>query len=256
MNKDILKKVLNTSQVELYFDEIRELLDDELSKEPEEMDTELVGLCIDVLSREKEEKSTPVSLNDISSEKNCRIRKLSVKRILIAAAVICGILCVGITVSSNVFIDELPEEMVTVYDDYIQIDLSHVENTIPEEKLDDFIIEHAYIPQCFAESEYQTKVPPDIGQGRIISIDFLFPDTGLKGNISVDIYNRVKNSVKNIIIPIKAEQMKYIDIKGIKAVALSSTDARVYIFYNLNDKYYSLCFEEITLDEVVKLLNK
>ena len=50
MNKEILKNLMRTSSVEFTYDEINEMLNEELEKSPEEMDTELVELCIDVLS--------------------------------------------------------------------------------------------------------------------------------------------------------------------------------------------------------------
>ena len=52
MNKKILKEILKTESVSFSYEEIQQILDEELEKSADEMDTQLIDLCIDVLLKE------------------------------------------------------------------------------------------------------------------------------------------------------------------------------------------------------------
>lgn len=52
MRKDILLKILNEKSMQFTREEINEMLDAELEKSPEEMDTDFVDLCLDALESE------------------------------------------------------------------------------------------------------------------------------------------------------------------------------------------------------------
>ena len=107
MYKEIMKNILETSSAELTKEEIQDILDSELNKNEDEMDTELIELCIEALNREDD--SAEVSCeNPKDNIKHIRHRKI--KKIFIIAAVISVISIISFTVGANIFnVDANPE---------------------------------------------------------------------------------------------------------------------------------------------------
>lgn len=53
MDKKTLLEILKTEPFSFTLREIEEIMDEELGKSPDDMDTELIDLCADILEREQ-----------------------------------------------------------------------------------------------------------------------------------------------------------------------------------------------------------
>lgn len=51
MNNDTLLETLKSDSMSFTLAEIEEMMDDELSKEPGEMDTKLIDICADIINK-------------------------------------------------------------------------------------------------------------------------------------------------------------------------------------------------------------
>ena len=111
-NKSIINN-LKTKSIPFTLDEIREIMDEELEKDPSEMDTELIDLCADILVK---------AYNDIEETTKKSNRKKFSKVLLIAAVVVIFI-AIAIPVSAAFIHNGVSDKIVQVYSDYFHIDL-------------------------------------------------------------------------------------------------------------------------------------
>lgn len=246
MNKEILKNLMRTSSVEFTYDEINEMLNEELEKSPEEMDTELVEICIDALSSFIDEGNKPAEKESVQ-EKTKTIKKSIVKKIFLVAAIVSVILTLSITVSANIFDIDLPEGMVKIFGDRIVLNLSGKSKT--DEVLDESgLLNVFYSDKCVIESKtfnenknetiIQFSVKNSEMYGTIIILPYSVTDKGLTGN----------SVFKNV------EQIKHIVIDEIDVTVTSFADERVFVSYNTDKFNVSIAFNNANIDEVVKFL--
>ncbi len=246
MNKEILKNVLRTSSVEFSYAEIEKMLNDELEKSTEEMDTELVELCIDVLSNYVNEGNKTLD-EEVLPKKAKTGKKPIAKKIFLIAAIVSVILTLSITVSANIFDIDLPAEMVKIFVDRIVLNLSGEakdNNTLAENGLlrafhsENCVIESETFDESRKETIIQFSVKDSKMYGTIIILPYSVTDKGLIDN----------NVFKNV------EQIKHLVIDEIEVTVTSFADERVFVSYNTDKINASVAFNNTNIDEVVKFL--
>ena len=246
MNKEILKNVLRTSSVEFSYAEIEKMLNDELEKSTEEMDTELVELCIDVLSNYVNEGNK--IFDEEALPKKAKNRKKSiVKKIFLVAAIVSVILTLSITVSANIFDIDLPAEMVKIFGDRIVLNLSgesKENNSLDEEGLlsvfysDNCVIESRSFDEDKNETIIQFSVKNSEMYGTIVILPYHVADEGL-----------IDNTVfKNV------EFIKKFVIDDIEVFVTAFADGNVFILYNTDNFNVSVAVIHSDIDEVVMFL--
>ena len=246
MNKEILRNVLRTSSVEFSYAEIEKMLNDELEKSTEEMDTELVELCIDVLSNYVNEGNKPAEKESVQ-EKAKTSKKSIVKKIFLVAAIVSVILTLSITVSANIFDIDLPAEMVKIFGDRIVLNLSgeaKENNSLTEEGLFSvFYSEKCEIEsKVFNENKKETK------------IKFSVKESEIYGNIVILPYYLIENGLKDNNVFMNVEQMEQIIIGTTEIVIASSTNGLVFVRYCTDEKNILINFFNASIDEVIKFL--
>ncbi|MCM1363626.1 MAG: hypothetical protein NC122_08660 [Faecalibacterium sp.] len=105
MNRDTLQELLKCQSMKFKLEEIEKILEEELNKSPEEMDTELVDICTDVLEK---------VFADIIEEKSVKnekkhIRMFSIKRIALIAAVVAVLSTATLTVFAEFLDFNIPQ---------------------------------------------------------------------------------------------------------------------------------------------------
>ena len=246
MNKEILKNLMRTSSVEFTYDEINEMLNEELEKFPEEMDTELVEICIDALSSFIDEGNKPAEKESVQ-EKTKTSKKSIVKKIFLVAAIVSVILTLSITVSANIFDIDLPEGMVKIFGDRIVLNLSGEakdNNSLDEDGLFSvFSSEKCAIEsKVFNENKKETK------------IQFSVKESEIYGNIVILPYYLIENGLKDNNVFINVEQMEQIIIGTTEIVIASSTNGLVFVRYCTDEKNILINFFNASIDEVIKFL--
>lgn len=248
MNKEILKNVLRTSSVEFSYAEIEKMLNDELEKSTEEMDTELVELCIDVLSNYVNE-GNKIFDEEALPKKAKTYKKPIVKKIFLVAAIVSVILTLSITVSANIFDIDLPAEMVKIFGDRIILNLSGESkdnNSLDEEGL----LSVFYSEKCVIESR---SFDEDKNETKI---QFSVNDTEVYGNITILPYFLLDNGLGDNSLFTNIEQIKQIVINETELTVASAADGYVFVAYNTDDKNILIDFFNASIEEVVKLLEK
>ena len=101
MNRDSLLETLRYNKAKLTFEDIKEIMDEELNKEPEEMDTDLIDLCMDALEEamNKPEEVANEEINETTKKNNRKVIRFT--RALLIAAIVVVFFSIAIPVSAE-----------------------------------------------------------------------------------------------------------------------------------------------------------
>ena len=245
MNKEILKSILKTESVSFSYEEIQQMLDEELEKSPDEMDTQLVDLCIDVLSMQ----------NAPEKKETKKHKKISVKKILLIAAVISIIAALAIPVGADVLGIEADGNIIKVIENYIRVNLSGGDEYNLSEELENYNIPALLIPSRFFESDCIINDVQVTGDN---SCCFAFNLTELNsdGYIYVSKLDGVlefKNDYTNLYAEV--EQLKQLQINNMDVFVYSSVDG-VVVKYVSDDISFSILFNSINIYDVIEIVEK
>ncbi len=123
MNKDTILEMLSSDSECLSLQEVYNILNEELEKSPEEMDTDLIELCIDAIESANSEKVN-----------NKRV-KLRIRKALIAAVIFVLVIAISVPVCAKFFNVNVPNGIVEFYGNHFNIDISN------DEYVDDILVE-------------------------------------------------------------------------------------------------------------------
>lgn len=178
MNKDTILEMLNSDSECLSLQEVYNILNEELEKSPEEMDTDLIELCMDAIESANSEKV-----------KNKRV-KMRVSKVLFAAAFFVVLIAISIPVCAKYFNINVPDGIVEFYDGCFNVDISN------KEYVDDILvelekngIENAVLPnQLFLEDTKIYNLCSALNNG-VDNLSFKFSSSIINGGITIQKYN-------------------------------------------------------------------
>lgn len=225
MNKEILYEILKSESESLSTAEIEGILNEELDKSPDEMDTDLVDLCLEALTTVDEEKL------------NKRKRKIRIERLLIAAIIFALLIGLSVPVCAKFFSIDVPDGVVSFYNDCFNIDISQ------DGRVDDILarlerdgISDAVLPKAVfsAETEisyYELKFDSEV--------DFSFSCSDINGYVTIekhDAYDFVENQYKATDA---FDNVKQLDVNGLSVLVFCNNDVS-YISYAVNNVEYNI----------------
>jgi len=251
MNKEILKNILNTPSMEFSYEEIQALLDEELEKPVEEMDTDIVELCIDVLSRKETESSEKKD-----NENDCKTKshkKRNVGKIFLIAAVVAMLSIITVSVSANVFTVEASEGIVSIFGKQLSLNLTTLHNKKVLAELEKQGLEDVNLLPIFYGKNCKLELLEQYNNEHY-NLNFSFTDFEVSGYISIRKYSSYENSLDSINLYSDVEQIKQINIGGTDVIITSATNSKVLAYYNINKKSYTILFENSSFDKIVELL--
>lgn len=246
MNKKILKEILKTESVSFSYEEIQQILDEELEKSADEMDTQLIDLCIDVLSKQEVPEKEVTKTH----------RKISSKKLLLIAALICILAILAIPVSAELPAIESQGGIVKVLENYISVNLTGDSKYNLSTELQNYGIPIDLLPSRFFESDC---VVTDVQLLNDNSYRFDFELT----NLDSDGYILVSKFTQELAfgynyadIYAEAEQLKQLTINGLQMVVYSTGDEVVKVFYQTESFNFDICICDLTFNEVIKIFEK
>jgi len=251
MNKEILKNILNTPSMEFSYEEIQALLDEELEKPVEEMDTDIVELCIDVLSRKETESSEKKD-----NENDCKTKshkKRNVGKIFLIAAVVAMLSIITVSVSANVFTVEASEGIVSIFGKQLSLNLTTLHNKKVLAELEKQGLEDVNLLPIFYGKNCKLELLEQCNNEHY-NLNFSFTDFEVSGYISIRKYASYENSLDSINLYSDVEQIKQININGTDVIIASSTDSKTVAYYNKGNSTYRVMFKNLSFDEVINIL--
>ncbi len=227
MNKEILYEILNAKSESFSSAEIEAILNDELDKSPEEMDTDLVDLCLDALNTVDEEKV------------NKRKRKIKIGRILLAAVIFITAVGICIPVCAKFFNIHVPEGIVTFYGDYFYVDISNesgikdISARLQRDGLDDVVLpETMFDPETLiTDYNYENNSNP--------KFEFSFKNDNVNGYVMIEKYDEYDFFSGKGKVSSEFENVEYFDVNGISVLVFGNDD-QSFIYYAVDKIDYSI----------------
>lgn len=232
MNNETLYEILSSKSETLSSVEIESILNDELDKSPDEMDTDLVDLCMEALYTVDKKKL------------NNHKRKINISKILIAAVIFVTAILISIPVCAKFLNINVPDGIVTLYKDCFYIDISS-NGTIKDivGRLEEDGINDAILPNILFVSETKNS---DYSKEENISykmINFNFTNNEIDGHITIQKYNSGYDFfVDEDNASSEFEQIDYFDINGVKVLVFGNSDIS-YIKYAIDNTEYNFFIE-------------
>ena len=175
---------------------LNRIIDEEMEKSEEEMDTELIEYCLDKLS--KLEAEIPYTEEKKGNgDSNGKHIKLKYKKVIAIAAAITVLLVGTLSVSAVVYDGNLFDGIVELYNDYIRINFDKTNEKADEyqllgtelaKELADNGFSEILLPEAFFSDEYNiTKMEYETFE-YINSVNIMFEYKNKLGNIQISEY--------------------------------------------------------------------
>ena len=237
-------------------DEIERLMEKELQKEPEEMDGELVDLCIDILvkgyaEQEQKQKQEQEQEQDCTKKKHTGTKG---RRVLFVVALIVLIIAVAVPVSAAFSHNKVSDKIVQFYSDHFHIDLrkgdaiaNHYsdENTDLIQELQKLGFSDVILPSDLLTYDYSKDIFIQDGDCfTLATIDMEDAESKINGSITITQYDESVSSTAG-------EGLVFSEFKHIEQVNINGLD--VIIFGN--DDETSIRYLDNNTDYIITLRN-
>lgn len=229
MNKDTILEILNSESETLLVSDVRNILDEELNKPEDEMDLDLIELCMDAIESAQAKQST---------KKRVRIR---FTKALIAAVIFALLVGLTIPVCAKYFNINVPNGIVEFYGDHFDVDISgneYVDDIAVE--LEKNGIEDVVLPEFVFIKDtknYNFDTQKDDGCKTVI---FSTQSNNTIGKITIrkldgnyvleDYQDKIESSIENL---------ELICVNNINILVYSIENSS-YIEYNYKNNIYSI----------------
>ncbi len=253
-SKDIIQ-FLKSEPMTFTYEEIEQMMDDELSKAPEEMDTDFVDMCAEVLNN---------AVSESTKNKKIKNKRIKITKILSCAVIIVAVLGIAIPVSAKYINNDTSNKIVKFYEEHFSVDLGsgetdsdkHLdENTELVGKLKDGGFDQVILPVALL-NDYTYTV--DIAESKSFLsalISFSASDTDLKISAAISKY---KN---NYIASLLDEELKVsFEYDSAKQITINGMD--VFVFSNENfstityvdkDTFYDFQLNNCSFDSAISI---
>ncbi len=254
MTKETLIKILSEKSMPFSEKEINEMLDAELEKAPEEMDTDFVNLCLDVLNGKYGEgyyaeddnsnngngQRSRTKIEKENDETKNKRRKIKFGRILLIAAIIAVVLACSITAGAKFVQINASEDTVSYDGDHFSIDLN---TTNQEDTVDDIVetlvidgVKNVILPGAILSDEY--VISGYSSNGSNINFEFQNNKTDVYGTLNINIYDEGSEfSYGEFDISDEYYSVTEININKTKTLVLKADNSFLIVYGEGNKEY-------------------
>lgn len=236
MNKITLLDLLETEPFTFTLREIEEIMDEELNKSPEEMDTELIDICADVLNKAYAEEK-----NGSKTEKP-KIKKIKTGKVLLIAAILISVFILSISASAKFFNIDASEKVVQFINNHFNVNLGNA-NTDADNDTDNGLelinslnekgFENVILPATLISEDYSTKITTQhLENVEQAYIEFKSVSTNVSGKVIITNHKNNNDSftIGQGSVPDLYNQVKQIHVNEIDVLVFSD-ETNSYIYY-------------------------
>jgi hypothetical protein len=228
MNKEILYEILNSKSEILSSTEIENIMNEELDKSPQDMDTDLIDLCLDALNTFDEEKL------------NKRKKKYRFGKTLIAAAIFVLVIGITIPVCAKYLSINVPEGIVAIYNECFNIDISQddyiddIYGQLEQDGIDDIVL-----PKLIFETDSIISNYTFSNDNNALIVSFDFSNDAIIGSVTIEKYEQYEFFSGTGKISSEFENIEYFNINDI-SVLVFGIDDKSYISYSVDKTDYCI----------------
>ena len=232
MKKETFMAILEEDSMILTEKQLWEMIDEELAKDPSEMDTDLVDLCLDALDGKFDDEE----IRQLNSRKRLRPGK-----ILLVAAVIVLILGISLPVCAKHLNLNTGEGIVHYTGDHFKVNMTSSQNSVDVlSKLENENL-NAIIPNELLKSEYiydNYRVHHDSNEFKTYAVDFGNKD--FTGTITINKYNDDYDfAIGQNFANEDFEDFEQINKNNIEILVFGDNETS-YIYYIVDNMEYSI----------------
>lgn len=257
MDKKILLAILQTDSMSLTLSEIQGLLNEELSKEPEQMDTKLIELCMDALEtnrREEDQRTTK------------KTKSVKFWKLVLIAAVFLIFAVILIPVSAKYSHTNISNKIVQFYATYFHVDLLQGATTpiaysdpdsalVRELQKQGFV--HIVLPADLLEYRYSEEIALQKTEYLLTAtVKIENADSGIKGAIAIVRYDELVSDMagEGKISTSSYSQMESLTVNGLDVLAFRSSSG-IFIEYLANNTRYEITLNNCSFEEALEIAN-
>lgn len=230
MNKEILYEILNSKSETLSSAEIESILNEELDKSPQEMDTDLVDLCLEALNSVDEKKL------------NKRKHRLNISKVLIAAVIFVTVIVISIPVCAKYLSIDVPDGIVSLYRECLHIDISpevNIKDIIDEFEQND--IDNVILPEIVFDKNTVISNYSHTDDSNAFVANFDFSYDNIFGSVTIEKYDEYDFISGKVDVSSDFDNVEYFNQNGIEILIFSKGDLS-YINYSVDNIDYSIVF--------------
>lgn len=232
MKKETFMAILEEDSMILTEKQLWEMIDEELAKDPSEMDTDLVDLCLDALDGKFDDEE----IRQLNSRKRLRPGK-----ILLVAAVIVLILGISLPVCAKHLNLNTGEGVVHYTGDHFKVNMTSSQNSVDVlSKLENENI-NAIIPNELLKSEYiYDNYQVDTGNPDCKVYYVEFKNEDLSGTITINSYEKNCEFLtgQNLTVG-DFENFEQFSKENIEILVFGDNETS-YIYYIVDNMEYSI----------------
>lgn len=258
MTKETLIKILSEKSMPFSEKEIHEMLDAELEKDPAEMDTDFVDLCLDVLDgkygegyyvedNDNDDNNSDNADKDTDTDNGAEDKKdkpnkkrIKFGKALLIAAVVTATLACSITAGAKLVQINASDDTVTYNGDHFSINLNgkNTENTVEdivqtltEDGIENVVLPSAILNDDYVISNYNTSENTS-------SFDFKDNKSNIYGTIDIIKYSDEFNfSLGQFDMNDEYYSVDEINVNNIDLLLLQSKDIFTILYIDNNNEY-------------------
>lgn len=244
--------------------EIEEMMDEELNKDPNEMDTDLIDICADIINKayaKVKEDSVSLSIQNQKIAENAskenKIKRIKFGKILLVAAIIAIICAIAVPVCAKFVHTEASDNIVRFFDNHFNIDLRKGDTDAGEysdtnndlvQQIQEAGIDNVILPAVFLSDQYKTEIAFTNNDEFYteVEIDFQNKDENISGNIVI-----AKHKTDDTLFIMGQGQMaeqydtvKQITVNGMDVLVFSGNNIAPSIEYVDEITEYSIVLED------------
>lgn len=265
MDRDILLKVFEAGSMPLTLEEIEKIMDEEMAKDPSEMDGDLVEACLDILTKAtagNKEKNEPEKNEDGKGKK-----RIKLKKIFMFAAAIAVLLGLAVPVFGKYIRSEASENVVKYNANHFEINLSGENNTADNysnesidiiKALNEKGFDNVILPAELLKEEYDKSIISLENSALYITITISFENSvkNIEGNIVITKHktDNTEFTIGQVNTSGKYDTVKQLSLNGMDVLVLSN-NKRSYIVYVDNRYEYHIEYNNCNFDSAVEIAN-
>lgn len=223
MTTETFLKIINSKSERLSQSEIEAIMDEELEKSPDEMDTDLIERCLDALTEKN------------SFQPKVKLRRSIFARIAVAAVVFSIIVLFSFPAGAKFFHANVPNGLVEFYGSYFNVDISNNETIDDiEGKLRHNGIENPVLPRIvyLLDTEVSNYSYQTDSNGLVV--EFSITNSDINAQF---VLKETENSFP--VLPLDASNAKQVESGKIQAFVYSKGEDAT-ISYVANDIQYDI----------------
>lgn len=255
MDRDILLQAFKAGSMPLTLEEIEMIMDEEMEKDPSEMDGDLVEICLDILTKaslKKEEKTAENSKTEDGKNK----KRIKLKRMLLFAAIIIVLLIAAVPVCAKYIKNDASSGVVKYNANHFEVDLSGEDN-----KAVNYSDENVDIVKALNENGFDNVILPT----ELLKEEYIKNILSINKNsnyffLEIGFENRSKNIEGKVsIIEHKKEDTEFMigqvnapgDYDSVKQISLNGMDILVFS----NNKKSFITYIDSNYNYSIELVN-